>query len=73
MGEKERFEVLLEAVHGDVKIIAEGLVGLRREMERRFELLFEALHQEIGDLRTEFRFLAKQTDRRLSILEGKVK
>ena len=69
MKEKERFEVLLEGVQGDIKIIAEGLVGLRQEMERRFDIVF----QEIFSLKAAFNLYAKQNDKRLSLLETKVK
>ena len=80
MGEKERFEVLLEQIRGDIKILAEGLTGLRQEMERRFETLYQALHQEISDVRREvidgrnvFKLYAKQTDQRLVAWETKRK
>ena len=69
MGEKERFEVLLEEVQGDIKIIAEGLVGLRQEMERRFD----SVSQEISALKALFNFYAKQNDKRLALLETKIK
>ena len=75
MGEKERFEILLEEVRGDIRILAEGLTGLRQEMERRFETLYQALHQEIAgvrlevvDLRNVFKFYAERTDHRLIAL-----
>lgn len=73
MGEKERFEVLLEEVRGDVKLIAEGLVSLRNEL--RFEMRegFSSVRGEIADLRTAFKMFSKQTDQRFGILEGKIK
>ena len=80
MSEKERFEILLEEVRGDIRILAEGLTGLRQEMERRFETLYQALHQEISDVRREvidgrnvFKLYAKQTDQRLIALENRGK
>ncbi len=73
MGEKERFEVLLEEVRGNVKQIAEGQVGLRQEMNHRFDSLYGALHGEILDLKTAFKTYAKQTDHRITILESKAK
>ena len=69
MKEKERFEILLEEVRGDIKIIAEGLVGLRQEMERRFEIVY----QEISGLKAAFNLYAKQTDKRLALLESRIK
>ena len=80
ISEKERFEILLEEVRGDIRIFAEGLTGLRHEMERRFETLYQALHQEISDVRLEvvefrnvFKSYAKQTDQRFVVLETKRK
>ena len=70
---KERFEVLLEEIRGDVKIIAEGLVSLRSEMERGFQSLRQELKEEIADLRNTFKLYAKQTDRRLATLEARGK
>lgn len=69
MGEKERFEVLLEEIRRDIKIVAEGLVGLRQEMERRFEIVY----QEISELKAAFKLYAKQADKRLTILETRIK
>ena len=71
MGEKERFEVLLEAIQGDVRTIAEGLETLRQEMNRRFESLYQQLHSEIDGLRGDFKLFVKHTDRRLVTLETK--
>ena len=71
MGEKERFEVLLEEIRGDVKTVAEGLVALRQEMERGFESLYRGLHSEIAKLRSDFRLFVKHTDQRLITLETK--
>ena len=73
MGEKERFEVLLEEIRGDIRLIAEGLSGLRQEMGRRFDAMYQALHQEISHLRSDFKLYAKQTDQRLIALETKRK
>jgi len=72
MGEKERFEVLLEEIRGEVKIIAEGLVALRQEMNERFDSLYRQLHSEIGDLRADVKLFVKATNQRFLILESKV-
>ncbi|MBI4436151.1 MAG: hypothetical protein HY590_01890 [Candidatus Omnitrophica bacterium] len=73
MGEKERFEVLLEEVRDGVKIVAEGLISLRNEMKQEMEQGFQSVRQEIVDLRILFKIFAKQTDQRLALLESKVK
>lgn len=72
MKEKERFEILLEEVRGDVKIIAEGLVSLKNELRFEMHEGFRLVKQEISDLRTAFVSFAKKTDQRLEVLEAKV-
>ena len=67
MGEKERFEVLLEEVRDDVRTVAEGLAVLRQEMERGFESLYQGLHSEIAELRSDFKFFVKHTDRLVAL------
>ena len=67
MGEKERFEVLLEEIRGEVKIIAEGLVALREEMNPRFTFV----ESQIAELRSDFRLFVRHTDQRLVALETK--
>ena len=69
MGEKERFEVLLEEIRGEVKMIAEGLMALREAMDRRFAFL----ELQIAELRSEFKFFVKHVDQRLVSLETKLK
>lgn len=71
MGEKERFEVLLEEIRSDVKTIAEGLAALRQEMERGFESLYQGLHSEIADLRSDFKLFVRHMDQRVTALETK--
>ena len=73
MGEKERFEVLLEEVRGDVKMIAEGLVSLGSELRFEMHEGFGSVRGEIADLRTAFKLYAKQSEQRIALLEGRVK
>ena len=73
MKEKERFEILLEEIRGDIKMIAEGLVSLRNEFRYEMDEGFKSVRQEIADLHTAFVSYAKKTDQRLVILESKVK
>ena len=67
MGEKERFEILLEEIRGEVKIIVEGLVALREEMNRRFTFV----ESQIAELRSDFKLFVRHTDQRLIALETK--
>ncbi len=69
MGEKERFEVLLEDIRDSVKRIAEGHDSLRREMEKGFH----SLAHEISDLRGAFKIYAKQSEHRFEAIEAKIK
>ena len=73
MGEKERFEVLLEEIHHEVQIIAEGLVSLRTELRTEMQEGFRSIRQDIADLRSDFKLFVKATNQRLSVLEAKVK
>ena len=65
MGEKERFEVLLEEIRHDVKTIAEGHEALLLEMSRGFE----GLRTELSELRSMLELYAKHTNKRLEVLE----
>ena len=65
MGEKERFDILLEQIQHGVKIIAEGHDALLQEMSRGFS----SLKTEISKLRTMLEFYAKHTNKRLEVLE----
>ena len=69
MGEKERFEVLLEEVRHDVKTIAEGQQVFRAEVERRFQLV----DRQFTDLRSDLKLYARQTEKHFSLLEARVK
>ena len=73
MGEKERFEVLLEAIHHEVRIIAEGLVSLRTELRTEMQEGFRSIRQDVADLRSDFKLFIKATNQRFSVLEAKVK
>ena len=73
MGDKERFEVLLEEVGHDVKTVAEGLVTLDEKVERGFQSLRQEFKSDMGGLRSDLRLYMKQTDRRFVLLEAKVK
>jgi hypothetical protein len=50
MGEKERFEILLEEIRHDVRIIAEGHNALLQEMSRGFG----SLKAELSELSSMF-------------------
>lgn len=67
MGEKERFEILLEEIRHDVKTIAEGHEALLQEMSRGFE----SLRTELRDLRSMLELYAKSTNKRLEVLEAR--
>jgi hypothetical protein len=67
MGEKERFEILLEEIRHDVRIIAEGHNALLQEMSRGFG----SLKAELSELSSMFELYAKQTNKRLELLEAR--
>ena len=73
MGEKERFEVLLEEIRHEVQIIAEGLVSLRTELRTEMQEGFRSIRQDVADLRSDFKLFVKAANQRLSVLETKVK
>lgn len=59
--------VILEDMRGDIRLIAEGQSGLRKEMNDKFE----KVNEEIGDLRTEMRSKFSKIDNQFSKINGK--
>ena len=49
MGEKERFEVLLEEMRGDIKLIAEG----HGTLQSRMDLGFQEVNRKVEELRSD--------------------
>lgn len=67
--ERTRFEVLLENIETNVKVIAEAQVGLSQRfdrMEARFETRFDQLETRVGGLEV----FAVDAQRRLKRIEG---
>jgi hypothetical protein len=63
--EKERFEILLEDIRGNIQAIAEGHQFLRKELKSGLA----ELKGEIVALRNEFHLYAESTEMRIGELE----
>jgi hypothetical protein len=63
--EKERFEILLEDIRGNIQAIAEGHRFLRKDLRSGFA----ELKGEIVALRNEFHIYAESTEMRIGELE----
>ena len=73
MGEKERFEVLLEEMRGDIKLIAEG----HGTLQSRMDLGFQEVNRKVEELRSDtergFRSLKQELGPEISGLRADFK
>jgi hypothetical protein len=64
---KRHFDVVGESLRGDIRLIAEGLVGTSERSAREFE----RVREEIGEVKSLVRVSYGELDRRMQALERK--
>ncbi len=62
---KRHSDVIAESLRGDIRTVAEGVVGLREE----FSLEFKRVYEEFGEVRALIRVSFGDPDRRVQSLE----
>ena len=64
---KRHFDVVGESLRGDIRLVAEGLVGADERSAREFE----RVREEIGEVKSLVRVSYGELDRRIQALERK--
>ena len=75
LSERARFEVLMEDVQSQLKIVAEGHSGLDRRMDsldRKIDSVSEALEQKIGSLDQKVIRLEQKTEHGFAMLGQRI-
>jgi uncharacterized protein YceH (UPF0502 family) len=73
-GEETRrhFDVVAESLHGDLRLLAEGIGGLSERVTSEFASVRTEIAAEFGEVRAMIKFSYSDLDRRLTGLETTV-